>query len=926
MMKKQFFRVKQLTDQRFFRAGKTEVLSDDLQEADRKVEYIRNACSNLGKKLGPMCSGQESSREKRLKKNPEHTLGLTMQENGVCEEECLLSTVLTDCAKVQMNLANEALDHEIQVEQLVVIPLHQMLEAEVPNIQKTKSKLAKLTLDMDSARTRYQTALKHGGANTSSIKNELEDAEQKVEQCRDVLASEMFQLISREADLAQIVVQYARLQRAYHESALKFLEETIPELENNINDSPTKPMYGFPLEDHLRVTGRKVAFPIELCVCALLELGMEEEGLFRIAGGASKVRRMRMSFDACCLTLPTALEYRDPHVIAGALKLYLRELPEPLMTRSLYEEWMAAARIQTSNEARLQALKQVVDKLPPANYDNLQYLIKFLSALSRNQEVNKMTPQNIAIVIAPNLIWSLADETSTIGMNMSSANTYSFIIDNMVNHADWFFPGDIEFFQTFPRETTLINGMTSSTGSVSGLQAQEWTGGSPTDRGHTRGSSGEGQLISLGEPGVMKRTQSNSSLSDHSSPPHGSPKPAARRKNKPAPVPPACNASPKETSSASHDKPEKPPRPTVGPISSTLPRPSKKHSGEHEVRTAIAVTTEAPPIVTMEKQQKSSDNYVPVAVRKQSMDGLEQPQNCVIPISTHRRISSSGGEKVSIEAGKLGDSSESSSLTEQTQSVPPASNTTTVTVMSGSTPKVSSTFDNSQQKSIGHPQVGSSSTLERKHPQRPVAAPRNAANICASSLSSREIQNQSSENKTSESVSTKTSNEAESAGGQDAVVLRRPDSGERSNKPAVPERPATLLRPHSSFRGSRHSADSDGSSGDKSNTESERPMLERTHMYSVDKQQVSIIHVGGDKEKTVAVPSNNNNNEPSVGVKPHAITLSVMRSQHTVTSPQGSGNPPGSPRHPNRPPRPQPPPPPPPSKTKQERLWESTDL
>ena len=76
----------------------------------------------------------------------------------------------------------------------------------------------------------------------------------------------------------------------------------------------------------------------------------------------------------------------------------------------------------------------------------------------------------------------------------------------------------MEFFQSFPHETTLTNGMTSSTGSVSGLQSQEWT--SPGERmtvsGHTRGSSGDGQLISLGEPGSMKRTQSNSSLSDHS--------------------------------------------------------------------------------------------------------------------------------------------------------------------------------------------------------------------------------------------------------------------------------------------------------------------------------------------------------------------------------------------------------------------------
>lgn len=46
-----------------------------------------------------------------------------------------------------------------------------------------------------------------------------------------------------------------------------------------------KPVFGFPLEDHLRVTNRTIAYPIELCVCALLELGMDEEGLFRVAGG-----------------------------------------------------------------------------------------------------------------------------------------------------------------------------------------------------------------------------------------------------------------------------------------------------------------------------------------------------------------------------------------------------------------------------------------------------------------------------------------------------------------------------------------------------------------------------------------------------------------------------------------------------------------
>ena len=99
-----------------------------------------------------------------------------------------------------------------------------------------------------------------------------------------------------------------------------------------IDDNEMKPVYGYSLEEHLRVTNRKIALPIQLCVSALLRLGMEEEGLFRVASGASKLRRMKLSFDACCLTLPIALEYKDPHVIAGALKSYLRELPEPLLT------------------------------------------------------------------------------------------------------------------------------------------------------------------------------------------------------------------------------------------------------------------------------------------------------------------------------------------------------------------------------------------------------------------------------------------------------------------------------------------------------------------------------------------------------------------------------------------------------------------
>uniref|UniRef100_A0A3Q2R3Y3 Rho-GAP domain-containing protein n=1 Tax=Fundulus heteroclitus TaxID=8078 RepID=A0A3Q2R3Y3_FUNHE len=96
----------------------------------------------------------------------------------------------------------------------------------------------------------------------------------------------------------------------------------------------------------------------------LLETGMREEGLFRIAAGASKLKKLKAALD--CSTSQLEEFYSDPHAVAGALKSYLRELPEPLMTFSLYDEWIQASNISDSDK-RLQALWVTCDHLPKAH-------------------------------------------------------------------------------------------------------------------------------------------------------------------------------------------------------------------------------------------------------------------------------------------------------------------------------------------------------------------------------------------------------------------------------------------------------------------------------------------------------------------------------------------------------------------------------
>uniref|UniRef100_A0A8C9EV47 Rho-GAP domain-containing protein n=1 Tax=Pavo cristatus TaxID=9049 RepID=A0A8C9EV47_PAVCR len=93
-------------------------------------------------------------------------------------------------------------------------------------------------------------------------------------------------------------------------------------------------------------------------------------GLFRLAAGASVLRKLKISLASGS----NALEefYSDPHAVAGALKSYLRELPEPLMTFKLYDEWIKVARWVRDIDDRVQSLRDTCSHLPQDSYNNLR--------------------------------------------------------------------------------------------------------------------------------------------------------------------------------------------------------------------------------------------------------------------------------------------------------------------------------------------------------------------------------------------------------------------------------------------------------------------------------------------------------------------------------------------------------------------------
>ncbi|NXI76197.1 RHG17 protein, partial [Rhipidura dahli] len=432
------------------RAERTEVLSEDLLQIERRLDTVRSVCHLAQKRLIACLQGQHGTDpDKRHKKLPLTALAQNMQEGSIqLSDETLLGKMLDTCGDAENKLAMELSQHEVQIEREVIDPLCLLTETEIPNIQKQRKQLAKLVLDWDSARGRYNQAHKTSGTNfqvhpskIESLKEEMDEAGNKVEQCKDQLAADMYSFVSKEGEYARCFVTLLEAQADYHRKALAVIEKVLPEIQAHQDKWTEKPAFGTPLEEHLKRSGREIAVPIEACVMMLLETGMREEGLFRIAAGASKLKKLKAALD--CSTSQLDEFYSDPHAVAGALKSYLRELPEPLMTYSLYEEWTQAANIQDQDK-KLQELWRICNRLPEHYRVNFRYLIKFLAKLAQNSDVNKMTPSNIAIVLGPNLLWA-KNEGSLAEMAAATSVHVVAVIEPIIQHADWFFPGDEDF-------------------------------------------------------------------------------------------------------------------------------------------------------------------------------------------------------------------------------------------------------------------------------------------------------------------------------------------------------------------------------------------------------------------------------------------------------------------------------------------------
>ncbi|KAH0790721.1 RhoGAP domain containing protein [Histomonas meleagridis] len=161
------------------------------------------------------------------------------------------------------------------------------------------------------------------------------------------------------------------------------------------------------------------------------------EGIFRISAQKSTVENLCLLLDRN--RVKNWQGYEDPHIIAGALKRYIRELSglDPLIGEDIYDKINTAMQCSTSDETLFTELHNLVSQGCPTRRNTLAYLMHYFNVITTEVEFNKMDASNLSIVFAP----SLYPRTDSVASGSSMKAIEVMIKDfDKIFDAEWYGP------------------------------------------------------------------------------------------------------------------------------------------------------------------------------------------------------------------------------------------------------------------------------------------------------------------------------------------------------------------------------------------------------------------------------------------------------------------------------------------------------
>ncbi|KAB0363216.1 hypothetical protein FD754_007372 [Muntiacus muntjak] len=196
-----------------------------------------------------------------------------------------------------------------------------------------------------------------------------------------------------------------------------------------------------------------VPFIIKKCIFEIEQRALRTKGIYRVNGVKTRVEKLCQAFENGKELVE--LSQASPHDISNVLKLYLRQLPEPLISFRLYHELVGMAKENLKAEAEAKAasrgrpdateseaaamamagrLRELLQDLPRENWATLRYLMRHLRRIVEVEQDNKMTPGNLGIVFGPTLLRPRPTEATVSLSSLVDYPHQACIVETLITH------------------------------------------------------------------------------------------------------------------------------------------------------------------------------------------------------------------------------------------------------------------------------------------------------------------------------------------------------------------------------------------------------------------------------------------------------------------------------------------------------------
>uniref|UniRef100_A0A0B7A370 SLIT-ROBO Rho GTPase-activating protein 1 n=1 Tax=Arion vulgaris TaxID=1028688 RepID=A0A0B7A370_9EUPU len=190
------------------------------------------------------------------------------------------------------------------------------------------------------------------------------------------------------------------------------------------------------LEEYIEATSQEIPLIIKSCIRVINLYGLHHQGVFRVSGAQVEINQFKSVFESGEDALADVVDASDINSVAGVLKLYFRELREPLFPLHLFDALVECTREKEMSK-RVERIKDLLSGVNRPIWIVMRYLFAFLNHLTEYSDENMMDPYNLAICFGPTLLPIPPDRDQVTFQ--SSVNE---IIKIIIVHQEEIFPND----------------------------------------------------------------------------------------------------------------------------------------------------------------------------------------------------------------------------------------------------------------------------------------------------------------------------------------------------------------------------------------------------------------------------------------------------------------------------------------------------